>query len=109
MLARDPDSGTFVPSVFLASLETSEKKKAPKRVFFFSSSATRARTWDPSVNSGLLYQLSYRGMLLRDNLLYSYNFVLYTYQNSYRGIYVHEGKGGIACEEHFAGREDDRE
>ena len=32
--------------------------------FLYIGSATRTRTWDPMINSHLLYRLSYRGSMV---------------------------------------------
>ena len=50
---------------------------------FEFGSATRTRTWDPMINSHLLYRLSYRGTinfkynLLQFRKLYRYRFELF--------------------------------
>ncbi len=51
-------------AILIASSRELVTQKTPKGRFLLTSSASRTRTCDPVINSHLLYQLSYRGILL---------------------------------------------
>ena len=56
----------FVPIVKSAAASGTKPPESPPRACVQNSSPGRTRTSDQSVNSRLLYQLSYRGLVCRD-------------------------------------------